>query len=232
MTVREQTSRDHARDHAWALARARLPRIRLRAGWLILVLMSVALGLAWLARHPLLRSAAALWVVSDPLDSADAIVVLGGGLDVRPFAAADLYKRGLAHRILIANSRQSPAEKLEVVPAHVELNRKVLLKQGVPAEAIVTFGDGLSNTYEEARALLAWATANGIRSVIIPTEPFPARRVMWIFDHELGPAGIRVIVEPRNPPQYDLDDWWRNEHALIDFEVELIKYLYYRVRYF
>jgi uncharacterized SAM-binding protein YcdF (DUF218 family) len=194
--------------------------------------MVVALGLAWSARRPLLRGAAAAWVVSDPLDSADAIVVLGGGLDVRPFAAADLYKRGLARRILIANSRQSPAEKLEVAPRHVELNRQVLLKQGVPSDAITIFGDGLSNTYQEALALHTWATANGVRSVIIPTEPFPARRVTWIFGRELGPAGIRVLVEVRDPPEYGIGDWWRNEHGLIDFEVELIKYLYYRVRYF
>jgi hypothetical protein len=33
------------------------------------------------------------WVVSDSIAPADAIVVLGGGLETRPFAAADLYTK-------------------------------------------------------------------------------------------------------------------------------------------
>ena len=41
--------------------------------------------------------------MSDRLDAADAIVVLGGGLDVRPAAAAELYRRGISKRIIVAD---------------------------------------------------------------------------------------------------------------------------------
>jgi hypothetical protein len=46
---------------------------------------------AWIEREALLRGAADLWIVSDPVTPADAVVVLGGGIDMRPFVAADLY---------------------------------------------------------------------------------------------------------------------------------------------
>jgi hypothetical protein len=37
-----------------------------------------------------------MWIVSDPVSRADAIVVLGGDYRVRPQIAAVLYHRGLA----------------------------------------------------------------------------------------------------------------------------------------
>jgi len=43
----------------------------------------------WMGRHPLLLSAADLWVVSDPLTRADAIVLLGGNFQLRPLIAAE-----------------------------------------------------------------------------------------------------------------------------------------------
>jgi hypothetical protein len=66
-----------------------------RVGVVILVLVGLG-GMAWLERVPLLRGAANLWIVSDEATHADAVVVLGGGLEERPFIAADVYHKGLA----------------------------------------------------------------------------------------------------------------------------------------
>jgi uncharacterized SAM-binding protein YcdF (DUF218 family) len=200
-------------------------------GWLAIIPAVLALGIAWAARASILRGAAELWVVSDGLGQADAIVVLGGGLDVRPFAAADLYKRGFAPQILVANVRLGPVEELKILPRHTELNRDVLVKLGVPSAAIIPFGEGVSNTYEEARAVRDWATSSGARSLIIPTEIFPARRVRWIFQHELAAAGVRVSVLALTPREYSREDWWRHEQGLITFQNELLKFVYYRFKY-
>ena len=56
-------------------------------------------------REPVLVGAADLWIVSDSITRADAIVVLGGGLETRPYAAAELWRRGFADKILISQSR-------------------------------------------------------------------------------------------------------------------------------
>jgi uncharacterized SAM-binding protein YcdF (DUF218 family) len=199
--------------------------------WLATGVVVLAIAGAWTARASILRGLADWWVISDPLDRADAIVVLGGRSDVRPFAAADLYKRGFAPRILIANVMRDPLEAMQLWPGQTSLTRQLLLKLGVPAEAIVEFGDDVSSTYEEAREVLDWAKSSGAKSVIIPTDFFPTRRVHWTFQHEVAPAGIRITVYAIKPRGYGLDDWWRDERGLIDFQNEVIKYFYYRLNY-
>ncbi len=174
--------------------------------WLAPVFVVLALAGAWTARAAILRGAAEWWVISDPLDRADGILVLGGRVDVRPFAAADLYKRGFAPRILIANVMRDPLETMQLWPGQTALTRQLLLKLGVPAEAIVECGDEVSSTYEEARAVLEWAKSSGAKSVIIPTDFFPTRRVRWTFQHEVAPAGVRIMVYAIKPRGYGLDD--------------------------
>ena len=72
-------------------------------------------------REPALRGAANLWIVSDPISRADAIVVLGGGLETRPFIAAEMWRRGLADKILISQSPEKRAVAIGVMPSHSEL---------------------------------------------------------------------------------------------------------------
>ena len=200
--------------------------------WLLPVFIVLAFAVAWMARASILRGVADLWVISDALDRADAIVILGGRVDVRPFAAAALYKRGLAPQVLVSKAKAGPIHPLQLLPSQIELTRQILSKLGVPQQAIVEFGgDGSSNTYEEARAVLDWARISGARSVIIPTDIFTSRRIQWIFRRQLAPASVRVMVQSVAPPEYSIDDWWRHESGVIEFQNEVIKYLYYRLKY-
>jgi uncharacterized SAM-binding protein YcdF (DUF218 family) len=197
----------------------------------LLAAVLLALVAGWLVRAQILRGVARAWVVSDLITPADAIAVLGGGLETRPFAAADLYKKGIAKQILLADVKLSPTESLKIIPSHVELNRAVLLKLDVPPEAIAKFGTNVSNTFEEARALADWAKANGIKSIIVPTEIFSSRRVRWILDKRVSGIGVHVEVLALSPPEYDIENWWRSGAGVIAFQNEVIKYLYYKVKY-
>jgi hypothetical protein len=125
---------------------------------------------------------------------------------------------------------RDPLETMQLWPGQMALTRQLLLKLGVPAEAIVEFGDEASSTYEEAHAVLDWAKSSGAKSVIIPTDLFPTRRVRWIFRHE-APAGVRIIVHAIKPRAYGVEDWWKDEGGLIDFQNEVIKFIYYRLNY-
>jgi hypothetical protein len=77
--------------------------------------------LIWLNHEALLRYVAEEWIVSDDIQPAGPIVILGGGIDTRTFAAADDYRKRLAKKILVSNVRLSKAEILGVLPSHTEV---------------------------------------------------------------------------------------------------------------
>jgi uncharacterized SAM-binding protein YcdF (DUF218 family) len=199
-----------------------------RSATVMLVIACLCVG-TWIERDPLLRGVADLWIVSDGVTKADAVVVLGGGLDVRPFAAADLYRKGLVNKVLISQVKDDRVVSIGVASSHTELNRQVLLKLGVPAAAIETFGTANRNTKDEAISLRAWAERNNVSTFIIPTEIFSARRVRFIFRRELAEKTIEVLS--LEPPQYTRDDWWKTDSGLIMFQNEVLKYIYYRIKY-
>jgi uncharacterized SAM-binding protein YcdF (DUF218 family) len=199
---------------------------RLATFVLLVVLLCVV---AWFERDPLLRGMANLWIVSGAVTNADAAVVLGGGLEVRPFAAADLYRKGLVKKVLVSQVGDDRLVSMGVSQGHTELNRQVLLKLGVPAAAIETFGTENGNTKGEALALRIWAERNNASALIIPTEIFSARRVQFIFHREL--VGKTVEVLTLDPPQYTRNDWWKSDTGVIAFQNEILKSIYYRLKY-
>src|ERR1017187_3127237 len=94
------------------LVRQRPHRLRSVVLWACgLVVLLAAFCFASLP--PLLPGLANAWIVNEPLAKADAIVVLGGGLEIRPFEAARLYQEGLAPKILLMDVKPSPTTKLD-----------------------------------------------------------------------------------------------------------------------
>jgi uncharacterized SAM-binding protein YcdF (DUF218 family) len=216
-----------------ALSRnARLPRVRKSKRTLVrIALVAALIAVAWFGREFWLRGAAELWIVSAEIGPADAVAVLGGGLSVRPMAAAEYYHRGLVKKVLVANVRLDQSEALGIVPSHTSLIRGALIKLGVPEIAIENFGSGVTNTHQEVMALRAWAVRNRVHSIIVPTEVFPSRRVRWVLEHELAGTEVKVQVAALDPTDYRRDQWWRSDQGLLNFQNEIIKYVYYRFKY-
>jgi hypothetical protein len=199
---------------------------------LALLLVCLVLGAgAWFARAPLLQGAAQLWIVTDKPYRADAIVVKDGGLEVRPFAAAHLYQQGYAPKVLVANVKPGPSERLGIAPSHTDLSRQALLKLGVPLEAIVVFGTDVSSLYEEGLALRDWARQSEAKDVLVPMDLFSARRARWLLSRVLSESGAQAAAIAVDPPEYTRGDWWRHEEGLISFQNEVIKCGYYHVKY-
>jgi uncharacterized SAM-binding protein YcdF (DUF218 family) len=202
-------------------------------GCLAFVFMVLCLLLlaAFLFGAPMARSAAKAWIINDPLQKADLIVVPGGGLESRPFAAATLYQKGFAPKILLMSPVSTPTDELGLTRPEAEISRQVLLRMHVPNYAILTAARQVSTTHDEAVTVGEWASTNGVKRVIIPTDLFHTRRLRWIFNKELKPRGIEVCVEAVPRPRYTADDWWQHEEGLIEFQNELIKSLYYHLKY-
>jgi hypothetical protein len=93
------------------------------------------------------------------------------------------------------------------------------------------FGLANTSTQDEAVALGEWADRHGVSRILIPTDLFSARRVRWIFDREFAGSSVRVSVPSFEPPQYTRAQWWKSEWGMITFQNEVMKYIYYRLKY-
>lgn len=189
-----------------------------------LLLLGLGAG-AWLGGEALFRRFTDLWIVSDPITRGDAVVVLGGGLEYRPFVAADLYKKGLVKKVLVSRVREG-----QVGALLGRTERKVLLKLGVPDAAIEMFGTENRNTEDEALALKDWAEQNAASALIVPSEIFAARRVRWIFNRKFHGTAVRIEV-PSFEEDFSRAGWWKTKAGLIAFQTEVQKYIYYRFKY-
>ncbi|MFT5471450.1 MAG: uncharacterized SAM-binding protein YcdF (DUF218 family) [Verrucomicrobiales bacterium] len=180
----------------------------------------------------LLRPVGEAWIIEDQLEIADAIVVLGGGVPFRPIDAAELYRKGLAPRVLVLappDRWEIEANRLEVIdftkPHHATAYQ--LLRQGsVPASAIEILPASVTSTRDEANEVARWARKTGAKRILIPTNQFHTRRVDWVFGKHSGCDCFVTSTQFLRP-----DRWWESGDEVKSFQGELLKMLVYRVIY-
>ena len=197
-------------------------------GIAVLLLAAIGLGAAgWLTAPAWLPGVASLLIEEDPLRSADLIVVLSGSIPDRPRYAADLYRRGLAPRVLCASS-QVP-DLLKVVGramTQAEISAAVLRAQGVPDAAILVVNRSTS-TFEELALVRDTMRAQGWKRVILVSSPTHLRRIRITWDHLTGPGGPEAILHATPYASFHRDSWWRYERDLIAVQNEYVKIAYY-----
>ncbi len=102
--------------------------------------------------------------------TADALVVLGGGLEARPERAAELFKQGAAPKIVVSGVGDTDANTL------------VLEQNGVPDAAIIREDKSVS-TLENAKFSIPLLRKIGAHRVIIVTSWYHSRRALACFRH-------------------------------------------------
>ena len=115
------------------------PRHRQRGGILGslagLLFIIVFCAVIYLARRPILRFAGESWVVEDPLEHADAILVLSDDnfFADRATRASELFRQKLAPVIVASGRRLRPNAGI------AELMEHDLVERGVPRKDIIRF---------------------------------------------------------------------------------------------
>ena len=173
-------------------------------------LLAIAIIWCWLSATPIFAG----WVYGplerayesttvDKLPQADAIVVLGGG--VQPVSpprshpgfnlAGDrivhgfrLYKQGIADKIILTGGQVFPVDTLESEAFYM----KVLLKEwGVPDEAII-MEDGSRTTYENATKTKEIVDQLNLSKLVLVTSAAHMPRSVCAFEK----AGMEVTPAP------------------------------------
>ena len=198
--------------------------------WCFLTLLAIGV-LGYVQRRPLLTAVGGFLIVRDQPHAADAIVVLSGSLPDRILEAVDLYHEQLASRIIL--TREFPLPGLETLrarggdlPERHEQNLAVAHQLGVPADAIAVMPTPTSSTLAEARALVAYLTAQHIRSILLVTSKAHARRARLTF-REVAAGSLTVALCPSRYDPFAAETWWHDRALVRRLVIEYGKLLNY-----
>ena len=204
---------------------ARTPRRR-RALKRLAVGLLVVLAIALFARERILRAAAGALTYEDTA-AADYLVVLGGDAESRPFKAAELFRAGVAPRVLLFEYPAPPRRQR----TQTMLYRRILEHEGVPASAIVQVPGVVRTSWEEAQSLRRYVEANPTRRVVIVTSAEHTRRARWAFRRALAPSNVDVRMAAARHQDFDESNWWRHDEGVLLYMHEFVKLPYYLLRY-
>ena len=169
-------------------------------------------------------------VVEDPLRPAGAIVALGGDPPFREMEAAKLYRAGWATRVVVVRgARREESKTLQDMGIEVgetwELSREVLIRQGVPASAILVPKDEAEGTLEELRAVYR-ALGSKDAPVILVTSKYHTRRTRLTWHHVTG-GRSRGIVRASSQNPFDPSHWWRERRFVLSVVREYLGLINY-----
>ena len=142
---------------------------------------------------------------------ADYVMVLNGGEETRPFAAAALVKAGFARHVLVAATAVSPNVKDRIIPPYHEINHQVLLKRGIPERDITILPGAAATTFDEAAALAAFLAERPHARVLVVTSDYHSRRSRWIFARTLADRAEQVTFVSAPTDEFRMDCWWQDE---------------------
>lgn len=195
------------------LRHRRMPRVVLGlAGILLLGGVVLLLGVGrWL-------------VVEDPLEKAQAIVVLSGRMPLRALEAAKLYREGYAPKVWVTHSSEPGAtlEAMQIAYLGEDFyNLRVLMHEGVPADAIRVLEPPIINTADEIAAVSAALEKEKGGAVIVVTSKVHTRRVRILW-HRLVAGRGQAMVRAASDDPFEPRRWWRTTGDALDVVRELL----------
>ena len=172
-----------------------------------LFLTTLFLGL-YFVRHPIFRFLAESWVIEDPLDKADVLIVLSDDnfYADRATRAAELFREGKAPLVVASGRRLRPSAGV------TELMEHDLVERGVPKEKVLRFAHDGDSTREEAEALAKLAKTKKWHKAIVVTSNYHTRRARYIF-HQIFPQDIEIRVASARDGDFDPENWWEKRKS-------------------
>jgi len=187
---------------------------------IFLIFILAVCAVLYLARVPLLRLAGEFWVVDEPPETSDVIVVLSGdNYDAeRAARAASLFKSGMAPRV-VATGRA-----LRSYATTTDLMKRDLIEHGVPETAIVPFTHKADDTRDEAAVVSEFVTSHGWKKILLVTSNYHTRRSQYIYEHTL-PSNDQLLTVAAPDSDYDPNYWWKTRTGVKIFFHEFGGYL-------
>ena len=165
------------------------------------------------------------WLVAeDPLEKAQAIVVLSGRIPLRALEAAKLYRKGYASKIWLTRPTEPGAalEAMGILYVGEDFyNSRILLHEGVPADAIRVLQPSILNTADELTAVSAALAEERGSKVIIVTSKVHTRRVQILW-HRIAARGGQALVRAASDDPFEPGRWWHTTGDALDVVREFL----------
>jgi uncharacterized SAM-binding protein YcdF (DUF218 family) len=197
-------------------------------GLAVCAILAVALAAAACPR------AAHFLIIDEPIQPADAIVVLAGARIERWLEAVELYREGMAQAIVLSPGIIEPAElRLPAMgirfPSETDLVKDAMVQAGIPSSVITIFPETVDNTAHEAVFAHRAALQHGWKRLIIVTSKYHTRRARFAFEREMEASGIDVQVRGSRYDEAQPDGWWKSRRDFRFVTWELQKLAAYRL---
>jgi uncharacterized SAM-binding protein YcdF (DUF218 family) len=163
-------------------------------------------------------------VVEDPLEKAQAIVVLSGRMPVRALEAGKLYRAGYAPEVWLT---RNPELETTLAPMGIHYvgeefySYRVLMHEGVPPDAIHVLPEPIVNTADEMKAIAKELSKQRGHTVIIVTTKAHTRRVRSLWKKIASNPG-RAIVRAATSDPFQPGHWWRTSGDALDVVREVL----------
>ena len=175
----------------------------------LLVLLAALAWALWVSLGAILE-----WPASEPV-AADAVVVLGEDPGHRYQRGKELLLAGYADTLVLIlplpHVLQDANSHLPGVTIHIDKTA--------------------DSTWTEAQIMRRWMAANGVRHVLVVSDPQHMLRVSYSWWSVFRGSGLRYTLVAAPQASWSAWHWWDNEAVAINVGMEVLKLVYYVGRY-
>jgi uncharacterized SAM-binding protein YcdF (DUF218 family) len=152
----------------------------------------------------------------------DAIVVISGDEQMARFQeGVNLYQRGLGQSLVFSGAAHDNGT------SNADVMRELAVKRGVSEAAILEEPLG-EDTWGNAIHTRQVLEKHGLRSAILVTSPYHARRAKLTFDAAYAGSGIHLSVHAAPDSEWRKLSWWRQTETrrLTFTELQKLAYIF------
>lgn len=159
----------------------------------------------------------------DPLEKADAIVVVSGGdTDARISEGVKLYQQEWAPIIIFSGA----AAEGDV--SNALAMKRIAIENGVPEDSILIEEESKTTT-ENAEFTAEIIKKESLNSIILVTSPYHQRRAYTLFRGFLG-EDFKIINHSAKDLTWRKKNWWESANARFLTFAEILKNFYEVIR--
>jgi len=176
-------------------------------------------------REPVLRAAGWALVATEPVTSADVIILSLNSGPAGELEAADLVQSGISKRVAVFVDPPNEEDREFIrrgVPYEDAGARQMgrLRSLGVTDVVQIARVDG---TQSEGQVLPSWCDEHQLRSIVIVATKDHSRRLRRVLDRVMKGNSTRVTVQPARYSSFDPHRWWETRNGVRTEIIELQK---------